>query len=62
MPTVYVLVSLAAVIRVFGPAIWPQSHDVIVGLSGGLWIAAFAIYLWIYAPVLTRPRRDGKPG
>jgi uncharacterized protein involved in response to NO len=62
MPTVYVLVSLAALIRVFGPAIRPQQYEAIVGLSGGLWIAAFAIYLWIYAPVLTRPRRDGKPG
>ena len=62
MPAVYLLVSLAAIIRVFGPVVCPQQYDVIVGLSGGVWIIAFATYLWIYTPVLTRPRRDGKPG
>jgi uncharacterized protein involved in response to NO len=59
---VYLLISLAAAIRIFGPAISPQQYDIIVGLSGGLWVAAFAIYIWIYTPILIRPRRDGKPG
>lgn len=59
---VYLLVSLTAAIRVFGPVLCPQWYDVIVGTAGGLWITAFAVYLWIYAPILIRPRRDGKPG
>lgn len=62
MSAVYLLVSLTATIRVFGPAIFPEQYDLIVGLSGGLWIAAFAIYLWNYVPVLIQPRRDEKPG
>jgi uncharacterized protein involved in response to NO len=58
----YLLLSLAAIIRVFGPAVFPSRYDQIVGISGALWILAFAIYLWIYAPILLTPRRDGKPG
>ena len=30
--------------------------------AGVLWIAAFMIYLIVYAPILSRPRVDGKPG
>jgi uncharacterized protein involved in response to NO len=30
--------------------------------SGLLWAAAFAIFSVVYAPVLTRPRADGRPG
>jgi len=30
--------------------------------SGMLWAAAFALFSVVYAPVLTRPRLDGRPG
>jgi uncharacterized protein involved in response to NO len=58
----YLLVSLAAVVRVFGPAILPENYDQIVGLAGSLWIAAFAVFLVVYAPMFLRPRVDGRPG
>lgn len=58
----YLLLSLAAIIRVFGPMVFPSRYDQIVGISGVLWILAFAIYLWIYTPIFLTPRRDGKPG
>mgnify|MGYP000197445354 CR=1 FL=1 len=33
-----------------------------VWLSAGLWSLAFAGFLLLYGPLLTRPRVDGKPG
>jgi uncharacterized protein involved in response to NO len=58
----YLLVSLATVIRVLGPAFLPLQYDILIALAGSLWIAAFAIFVWIYAPILILPRYDGKPG
>lgn len=31
-------------------------------VSALLWLCAFAIFLWLYWPVLTQPRADGRPG
>ena len=30
-------------------------------LAGLLWIGAFGIFVWLYAPILLRPRIDGRP-
>jgi uncharacterized protein involved in response to NO len=58
----YVLVALAAFVRVLGPVVAPAALlDVILG-SGVLWSAGFAVYFVAYWNVLTRPRLDGKPG
>ncbi|MBS0292779.1 MAG: NnrS family protein [Proteobacteria bacterium] len=58
----YSLVMLAAVLRVLVPAV--QSHWYPYALEGAacLWGIAFAIYLFIYTPWLTRTRLDGKDG
>lgn len=58
----YLLVSAAGIARVFAPSLFPEHYDHIILFSGGLWIAAFAIYLTIYVPILLQPRRDGKAG
>lgn len=58
----YVLVSMAALVRVFGPALKPQAYTSLVIASGVLWSLAFVCYLIVYVPVLTQARRDGKPG
>ncbi len=58
----YGLVSLAALARVAGPALLPTAYIEVIMASGGLWTAAFAIFVAVYFPVLTQPRRDGKPG
>jgi uncharacterized protein involved in response to NO len=31
-------------------------------VAGALWVAAFVLYLVVYAPVLLLARPDGKPG
>jgi len=58
----YVLVALAAAIRVFGGMLLPDAYVATVIASGLCWSAAFALYAVRYWPVLSRPRLDGKPG
>ncbi len=58
----YVLVALAALIRVFGGLWLPGVYIATVVVSGACWSAAFALYAVRYWPVLTRSRLDGKPG
>ncbi len=58
----YVLVQLAAIIRVFGGMIAASDYVGTVLVSGLCWSAAFALYAVRYWPVLSRPRIDGKPG
>lgn len=58
----FVLIQVAAAVRVFGGIASPGWYLASVQLSGLLWAAAFALYAVRYWPVLTRPRIDGKPG
>lgn len=58
----YACVQLAAAVRVLLPLIAPAYTLVAVQLSGVLWVAAFALFVAVYAPILWRPRIDGKPG
>jgi uncharacterized protein involved in response to NO len=60
--TAYILVQLAAAIRVFVPLLLPPAYAFALAASALLWSAAFAIYCAVYWPILTRPRADGKPG
>jgi uncharacterized protein involved in response to NO len=58
----YGLLLLAGAMRVFAPALGVMSYVATVMVAGTLWIAAFALYLAVYAPILMRPRVDGRPG
>jgi uncharacterized protein involved in response to NO len=57
----YGLITLAAIIRVSGPA-FPDVYLFSIAISSLFWIAAFMLFLVVYAPILIRPRADGKPG
>lgn len=57
----YLLVNAAAVLRVLCPLAWPEWALPAMLASGGLWSAAFAVYLWRYTPMLVGPRADGRP-
>jgi uncharacterized protein involved in response to NO len=59
---IYLLVLLAAAVRVFGPILLPGLYMACVQWSALLWAAAFGLYCIRYWPVLSRPRLDGKPG
>ncbi|HHJ17297.1 MAG TPA: NnrS family protein [Gammaproteobacteria bacterium] len=62
MLPVFVLLNLAAAVRVFAALVWPQHYNLWVYLSGGLWVLCFLVFSAIYLPMLFRPRADGKPG
>lgn len=58
----YVLVLLAAGVRVGGPLFAPAHTVQAVLGSAFLWSAGFGLYALRYWPVLSRPRIDGRPG
>jgi uncharacterized protein involved in response to NO len=58
----FVLINIAALARGILPMVLPGIFHHLIALSGTLWIAAFAIFLVVYLPVLTGPRVDGQPG
>lgn len=58
----YVLVQLAALIRVGGALLLPAAYVQLLVAAGVLWSAAFVLFLLVYFPILTRPRVDGRPG
>lgn len=62
MVSAFVLANIAALVRVGVPLLVPAWYGAAVQLSGGIWIAAFTIFLATYTPILIRPRIDGRPG
>ena len=54
------LVHAGAAARVLG-ALAPDRYRLLL-VGGLLWAAAFGLFALIYAPILTRPRLDGKEG
>jgi uncharacterized protein involved in response to NO len=58
----FAAVNLAAVIRGVLPILYPQWFLECVILGGVLWVAAFAVFTIVYAPILTQPRLDGRSG
>ena len=57
----YLLVLLAAAVRVAVPLASPAQTVHASLLSATLWSAGFALYAVRYWPVLSRPRADGRP-
>jgi uncharacterized protein involved in response to NO len=57
----FVCVTLAALVRVLGPLLHIPYRTTIFA-AGGLFSAAFLLYVLAYAPILLSPRADGKPG
>jgi len=53
----YFLLLTAVLIRVFGP-LSGQNYLLMIDLSAAGWILAFAIFVWVYWPILTRQRPD----
>jgi uncharacterized protein involved in response to NO len=46
-------------------AAWAISDEWYVALivvAGIAWATAFVLFVAVYAPILTRPRADGRPG
>ena len=58
----FALLGLGAVIRVF--LVWwlPNVQAIWILAAQFLWIAAFAGFIWVYAPLWLKARVDGRPG
>ena len=57
----YLLLLLAALVRVFGLAVPGVAYPKVLLLSAIPWTAAFAQFVGVYAPILWGPRADGRP-
>ncbi|MGI2853560.1 NnrS family protein [Shewanella algae] len=55
------LMLLAATLRV-AAAIVPQASQILLMGAIFCWLVAFATFILLYAPILCRPRLDGRPG
>jgi uncharacterized protein involved in response to NO len=58
----YTLVMAAATLRVLVPLVAPSWLAHALVFAAGAWCAAFAVYLFVYAPWLLTTRHDGKDG
>lgn len=58
----YVLLTAAAVVRVFGLSGFGLSFPLVVVWSALFWTTSFALFVGVYLPILWGPRADGKPG
>jgi uncharacterized protein involved in response to NO len=58
----FVLINLATLFRVLIPIALPQWYEQVVYISTLAWLAAFSLFILIYAPILTTARVDGKEG
>jgi uncharacterized protein involved in response to NO len=62
MTWAFAAITAAACVRVLGPVLFPDAYFLSLVVAGGLWTAAFFLYLVVYTPVLWRPRIDGRAG
>jgi len=58
----YVFILSSAIVRVVLPAWLPELTNWGIGLAGVLWVFAYGIYIFFYAPMLLTTRGDGNPG
>jgi len=62
MSVSFVLISVASVIRSFGPWWLPEKTLLFYDISALAWIIAFGIFAVNYGPMLTKGRIDNRPG
>lgn len=58
----FLLLTGAAILRIFLPLLAPAYYALWVGLSQLSWILTFALFALLYIPMLVSPRVDGQPG
>jgi uncharacterized protein involved in response to NO len=60
MALAFVLLNLAAVFRVLLPMALPAWYNGLIYMTTLAWLAAFALFIFVYAPILTSAREDGQ--
>lgn len=59
---IFGLLFLGTLVRVLAVWLLPQFYALWILNAQFLWIAAFALLIWQYAPMLVKSRVDGRPG
>jgi len=54
----YLMLSLATMVRVGGPLWLPEFYHAAIAAAGIGWCVAFALFTWVYWPILTGPSAD----
>lgn len=62
LPVIFLLLFAGAFIRVLNTWLVPEFYAMWILSAQILWIAAFALFVWQYAPMLIKPRIDGRYG
>ncbi len=62
MLAAFICLPLAALFRALMPIYFPEQTELWLWLAATCWFSAFALFVWHYTPILTRPRIDGRPG
>jgi uncharacterized protein involved in response to NO len=58
----FVLINLAAIFRVLLPIALPDWYNIFLYVSTLSWLAAFALFVFVYMPLLSSARVDGQAG
>jgi uncharacterized protein involved in response to NO len=58
----YALIQLGAALRLLANLVGGDARQAALIASGACWSGAFLLYLWVYAPYLSRARIDGREG
>lgn len=58
----FMLLVVALVARVLLPMVAPAQYVLWLGIAQAAWLVAFAVFVWVYVPILIKPRADGMPG
>ena len=58
----YYLITIAALLRVFGPILYAQGWRLWMITSGLIWSLAFILFVVVYVPILCSRRADGRAG
>ncbi len=56
----YVALNAAVLVRILSP-VGPGAYLSLIDVAATGWIVAFGLFLWVYWPILTGPRVDGRP-
>lgn len=62
MAFAFLAIALAALVRSLGVILFPTYFILLIEIAGLLWCFSFLLFIFYYAPLLCKPRVDGKPG
>lgn len=62
MAIAFALINFAALFRVLMPALIPDGYVNFLMISTYCWLAAFSLFVFVYLPILSAARIDGKDG